>query len=103
MRLVNLADATGIVLAVLAGPVSASPAHRITPSMEAKIDAAAKQDVASGHVAGAEVVVLRNGHRVFARSYGRSNLELGTPVNARTVFRIGSLTKQFTAAGVLLL
>jgi CubicO group peptidase (beta-lactamase class C family) len=49
------------------------------------------------------VAVLRNGKLVFAKGYGRANLELAAPVNARTVFRIGSLTKQFTAAGVLLL
>jgi CubicO group peptidase (beta-lactamase class C family) len=64
---------------------------------------AAKQDVDSGHVAGAAVAVLRDGQLVFSRGYGRSNLESSAPVSARTVFRIGSLTKQFTAAGVLLL
>lgn len=77
--------------------------RRLTPQAEAKIDAAVRHDVASGRVAGAAVVVLRDGRPVFAKSYGRANLELGVPVNAKTVFRIGSLTKQFTAAGVLLL
>jgi CubicO group peptidase (beta-lactamase class C family) len=49
------------------------------------------------------VAVLRDGKLVFAKGYGLASLELGTPVNRKTVFRIGSLTKQFTAAGVLLL
>jgi CubicO group peptidase (beta-lactamase class C family) len=71
--------------------------------MGTKIDAAVRGDVASGRVAGAAVAVLRNGHLVFAKGYGRANLELAAPVNANTVFRIGSLTKQFTAAGMLLL
>jgi CubicO group peptidase (beta-lactamase class C family) len=62
-----------------------------------------QQDVASGHVAGAAVAVLRNNKLVFVKGYGRANLELPAPVNAKTVFRIGSLTKQFTAAAVLLL
>ena len=35
------------------------------------------------------------------RAYGLANLEHGVPVRADTVFRIGSLTKQFTAALVL--
>jgi len=54
-------------------------------------------------VAGAEVAVLRGGSLVFAKGYGRANLEVGDPVGPDTVFRIGSLTKQFTAAAVLLL
>ena len=94
----------GVGFAVLAF-AGAAHAERpgLTPAIEAKIDSAAKEDVDSGRVAGAAVGVLRHGKLVFARSYGRANLELAAPVSAKTVFRIGSLTKQFTAAGVLLL
>lgn len=72
-------------------------------SISAPIDAAAKQEIDSGRVAGAAIAVLRHGELVFAKGYGRANLELAAPVSTKTVFRIGSLTKQFTAAGVLLL
>lgn len=75
----------------------------LAPGVEAKIDAAVQQDVASGRVAGVAVAVLRDHKLLFVKGYGRANLELATPVSAKTVFRIGSLTKQFTAAGVLLL
>ena len=75
----------------------------LSPAVEKKIGAAAQEDVASGRVAGVAVAVLRNGKLVFAKGYGHANLELAAPVNTNTVFRIGSLTKQFTAAGVLLL
>jgi D-alanyl-D-alanine carboxypeptidase len=85
-----------------AGVAHASP-KRLTREVEAKIDATAQQDVASGRVVGAAVAVLRDGELVFAKGYGRANVELGAPVNPKTVFRIGSLTKQFTAAAVLLL
>ena len=85
-----------------AGIAHAGPA-RLNPEVEAKIDAAAQEDVDSGRVAGAAVAVLRDSQVVFTKGYGRANLELGAPVNSKTVFRIGSLTKQFTAAGVLLL
>lgn len=77
--------------------------RRLTPQTEAQIDAAARQDVTSGRLAGAAVAIMRDGRLVFEKGYGRANLELGVPVNTKTVFRIGSLTKQFTAAGVLLL
>ena len=49
------------------------------------------------------MAVFRNGKLAFLKGYGRSNLEIGATVDENTVFRIGSLTKQFTAAGVLLL
>ena len=84
------------------GVAPAAPA-RLAPAVEAKINATVQNDVAAGRVAGAAVAVLRGGKLVFAKGYGRANLELAAPVNAKTVFRIGSLTKQFTAAGVLLL
>jgi CubicO group peptidase (beta-lactamase class C family) len=86
----------------LTGVAHAEPAQ-LAPGAEAKIDAAVRQDVASGRVAGVAVAVVRDHKLVFVKGYGRANLELAAPVNAKTVFRIGSLTKQFTAAGVLLL
>ena len=92
MSSVRVAVAIGVALA-----------RQVAPGVEAKIDAAANQAVDSGRVAGAAVAVTRDGALVFAKGYGRANLELAAPVNAKTVFRIGSLTKQFTAAGVLLL
>jgi CubicO group peptidase (beta-lactamase class C family) len=94
--------AAGFAALSLSGAASAGSAQ-LAPGVEAKIDAAVQQEVASGRVAGAAVAVLRDGELVFARGYGRANLELAVPVTAKTVFRIGSLTKQFTAAGVLLL
>src|SRR5439155_13856036 len=36
-------------------------------------------------------------------AYGLANLELSVPATPETVFEIGSITKQFTAAGILLL
>jgi D-alanyl-D-alanine carboxypeptidase len=94
--------AAGIAALAFAGVAHAGP-MRLNAAIKAKIDAAAQQDVASGRVAGAAVAVLRNRELVFAKGYGRANLELAAPVTARTVFRIGSLTKQFTAVAVLLL
>lgn len=104
MRSVTVAFTTGVAFTALGFPAPAFAGGRgLNSAVEAKIDAAAKQDVGSGRVAGAAVAVLRDGKLVFAKGYGQANLELAEPVNAKTVFRIGSLTKQFTAAGVLLL
>ena len=43
------------------------------------------------------VLVVRNDKTVFQKSYGFANKEWNIPNNADTKFRIGSITKQFTA------
>src|SRR5688572_2480900 len=56
-----------------------------------------------GAVPGASVLLLHNGDTVVRRSYGLADLEQGTPVTPATNFRLASVTKQFTAAAILLL
>ena len=57
----------------------------------------------SGAVPGASVLVLRNGEPVVRRSYGLADLEQRTPASPATNYRLASVTKQFTAAAILLL
>jgi CubicO group peptidase (beta-lactamase class C family) len=52
---------------------------------------------------GAALIVTRAGQTVYRRGYGMANLEHAIPVVPETVFRVGSLTKQFTAVAILLL
>lgn len=52
---------------------------------------------------GAAVIVRKNGRTVLRKGYGMADLELGVPIAPDMVFRLGSITKQFTAAGILLL
>ena len=49
------------------------------------------------------VLIARNGRVVFLKGYGEANLEWAIPNTPSTRFRIGSLSKQFTAAAILLL
>jgi CubicO group peptidase (beta-lactamase class C family) len=56
-----------------------------------------------GAVPGASVLVVRDGLPVFRHAYGLANLEAGTPATAATNYRLASMTKQFTAASILLL
>jgi len=48
-------------------------------------------------------LVVRDGLPVFRHAYGLANLEAGTPATAATNYRLASMTKQFTAASILLL
>ena len=68
---------------------------------EATIDAW-MQDYA-GPVPGASVLVLKDGAPVFQRSYGMADLEAAIAASPTANYRLASISKQFTAAGVLLL
>ena len=57
----------------------------------------------SGAVPGASVLVLRDGKPPVRRSYGLADLEQHTAVSPATNYRLASVTKQFTAAAILLL
>jgi len=52
---------------------------------------------------GISVAIVKDGKVVRAKGYGKRSLEDGKPVETRTLFAIGSITKQFTCACVLLL
>jgi D-alanyl-D-alanine carboxypeptidase len=67
-----------------------------------RIDAAISPYYQAGEP-GAAVIVTRNGKVVFRRAYGMANLEQGKPLDPGMVLRIGSVTKQFTAAAILML
>jgi CubicO group peptidase (beta-lactamase class C family) len=55
------------------------------------------------HVPGLALAVISHGRIVKARGYGFANVELRVPATDTTIFQSGSVGKQFTAAGVLLL
>ena len=52
---------------------------------------------------GAAVIVVKDGEVLFAGARGMADLELGVPLTPDHVFRLGSITKQFTAAAIMLL
>ncbi|MBE0595359.1 MAG: beta-lactamase family protein [Gemmatimonadales bacterium] len=52
---------------------------------------------------GCALGVIRDGALVYARGYGMANLDLGTALAPNSVLRIGSTSKQFTAAVIVLL
>jgi CubicO group peptidase (beta-lactamase class C family) len=56
-----------------------------------------------GHVPGASLLVLRDGAVLVRRAYGYADLEQGIAATPATNYRLASMTKQFTAAAILLL
>lgn len=55
------------------------------------------------HIPGLSLAVLQRGELQKSAAYGLANVEAGLPVLPETVFQIQSITKTFTASGVMLL
>jgi CubicO group peptidase (beta-lactamase class C family) len=51
---------------------------------------------------GCAVGVIEDGNFVYRKGYGMASIELGVPLSAQSVFYMGSVSKQFTAASVVL-
>ncbi|WP_347261658.1 serine hydrolase [Rudaea sp.] len=71
------------------------------PARQAEIDRLMRPY--DGDVPGASLLVLKDGKAVVRRGYGRSDLERHVEAGPATNYRLASVTKQFTAAAILLL
>ncbi len=90
-----------------AAPAVAAAALATVPKPQqfdiAAIDAYVAAQVEHKGFVGLSLAIVRDGEVVLARGYGKASLESGAPVAIDTAFAIGSVTKQFTCASVLLL
>jgi len=68
-----------------------------------EVDDYVRSEMREQHVPGLSLAVVRNGEVVKAQGYGLASLELNAPATAETVYPIASVTKQLTAAAILLL
>jgi CubicO group peptidase (beta-lactamase class C family) len=85
----------------LAAAAPALPAQRSDrEDLAKKIDAVMSEVYKPGQP-GAAIIVRKNGETIFRKGYGMADLELGVLVAPDMVFRLGSITKQFTAVAVL--
>ena len=77
-----------------------SVAHGVE-GLPARIDKIVADVLADGPGAGAAVKVVRKGEVIVDKGYGKADLELDVPMTEKNLFRIGSITKQFTAAAIM--
>jgi CubicO group peptidase (beta-lactamase class C family) len=52
---------------------------------------------------GCALGIIKDGQLIYARGYGMANLEYEIPITAKSIFRIGSTSKQFAAMSLALL
>ncbi|MBR9990487.1 MAG: beta-lactamase family protein [Gemmatimonadetes bacterium] len=88
-----------ILLAVSAAPLNAQAPSRT--ELVARIDSIVTAAMGPSGAPGLGVAVVRGGDTIVLRGYGLADVENGVAVTDRSVFRIGSITKQFTSAAVM--
>ena len=71
------------------------------PAQSAAIDAAVERERKRQHAAAVSIALARDGQIVYAKGYGQADPVLGISATPRTIYAIGSITKQFTAALVM--
>ena len=74
-----------------------------TQGLEARIDSLVKPLIDSTRVAGIAVGVFKNRQPLLLKGYGFADLEFDVAMPVDASFEIGSVTKQFTGAAILLL
>ena len=77
---------------------AAPTTEQITAKIDEYMNAAVKVENFSG-----SILAARDGKPIVNKGYGMANIELNVPNTPDTVFRLGSVTKQFTTAAIMLL
>jgi CubicO group peptidase (beta-lactamase class C family) len=70
----------------------------LSPAQSKQIDALVQQVMQADHIPGLSLGLARHGHVLLVRGYGVRDVAKNAPADPRTIYRIGSITKQFTAA-----
>ena len=81
---------------LLAGPL-------LQAARSDEIDDYINAEIQARHIPGVSLAVIKEGKVVKAQGYGLANVELNVPAGPETVYKIGSVSKQFIAAGIMLL
>ena len=72
-------------------------------SLQTKIDSLILKDFNDKNGPGGAFLVTHHGKTIYQKAFGKANLELGVDLTTENVFQLGSMTKQFTAVGILML
>lgn len=81
-----------------AAAASAPTVQQVAAKVDEYMNAAVKAEGFTG-----SILVARDGSPLASKGYGFANVELNVPNTPQTVFRLASLTKQFTAVAIMML
>ena len=78
--------------------VTSPSGQQITAKVDEYMNAAVKVEGFNG-----AILIARDGKPIINKGYGMANIEHAVPNTPQTVFRLGSITKQFTAMAIVML
>ncbi|RYE03368.1 MAG: class A beta-lactamase-related serine hydrolase [Sphingomonadales bacterium] len=90
-----------LVAALLLAPLAAH-AQALTPEQTAKVDTIVAEALKSSKVPSASIAIVRDGKIVYAKAYGDQGPDMKA-ISADAKYQIASVSKQITAAAILLL
>jgi CubicO group peptidase (beta-lactamase class C family) len=88
---------------ILSAAIHAQSVDNIDPALKSSIDRIADQVLEQTGVPSASVAVVKGGKLVYTHAYGKARLEPSTPATPEMRYSIGSISKQFTSAAILIL
>ena len=103
MRQLERILACALLAALLGRAAAGQVVNAIDRGLGERIDRIAAQVLEQTGVPSASVAVVKGGTLVYTRAYGKARLEPGTAATPEMRYSIGSISKQFTAAAILLL
>ena len=83
--------------------LGAQTVDSIDPALRSRIDRIAAQVLEQTGVPSASVAIVQHGKLVYTHAYGKARLDPVMPATPEMRYSIGSISKQFTAAAILLL
>jgi len=90
------AAAVALLLWITMSPPTTARAERLPEKLDAIAAEAFAKDAPGG-----TVIVVMDGKTLLRKGYGMADLELGVAAKPEMVFRVASMTKQFTAVAIL--
>jgi D-alanyl-D-alanine carboxypeptidase len=93
-----------LVAAISVATLSTPSAAQTAPSrsvLARRVDSLARDFIAGNGAPAVSIAVVRAGDTVVMNGWGRADIENDVPATAATVYRIGSITKQFTSSTVM--
>jgi CubicO group peptidase (beta-lactamase class C family) len=103
-RLLQLIRTSALVfLCSIASAATSQSVDTIDPALRTRIDRIATQILDQSGVPSASVAVVQGGKLVYTHAYGNARLVPLTPATPAMRYSIGSISKQFTAAAILML
>ncbi|HJU74074.1 MAG TPA: serine hydrolase domain-containing protein [Gemmatimonadaceae bacterium] len=91
-----------VLAAALTAPLHAQQPRSASATRDT-VDVFVKAEMARKHIPGVAIAVARGGKVIKSAGYGLADIEHDIPVTPQTVFKIGSVSKQFLATGIMLL